>query len=757
MLTMEKFTRNLLAHRQSYLSAIGVLAALSSYFASWLQYEQSVGYLFRTDQVTEAVNSDSTLMVLVGLPDELSLPAFQELRLLEQDLEALESVASVTSIFDARQPVRFGRMYLPVYPFQIESDAELRGAHLAAQTHPLIRKQLLSADGKWMRMLLELSEQGGNVAQIGLTLAPINALIERRLSDLEVDHFTTGLPSLQVAIAESLKRDQQFFIGVGVFSGWLAALLIFRNWRTVSVVVAGPALGLLVTFGLMGSIGVPINPINVVVAPLALTIALADAVHLQLEINRQRCLGVSRDEAIVQAMIRVGPACLLTAITTAIGFGALLTAEMLTVRELGLLGGATVIVALAAVLVLLPLLSSGFLGTVAARNVDSSSLPHRLGNIFVRLTCSAPKFIVLVGVISVACLVFWARELQPDISIAEGLPQSSVASSSLQLADNAFGGTSPLRLILSWDDAVEGGWSKLLSAVGELEMTMEEEPLLADPLSVRDLLMSLPSDGDLLEQRVSEFRYLPDDTLATFVNVKNKETYLFTSMPDAGSQALIPVLQRLSEKVDSMRDSYPQFKVMIEDGNVVHLHLADSLILSLLRAIISSVLLCSIVIALGTRSLKLGLLSLLPNLLVLAGTAGLMFLAGLPLQLTSMAVFTIAYGIGVDDTIHFLRHYQLSKATSPQQRVANTLRTITGPIVLTTLILVAGLSGVLFSEIPSLFHFGALFIGALIWALIGDLVLLPASLLVFSNSQGEFVRRDIEAQASPRESQRVET
>ncbi|MGB7344478.1 MAG: efflux RND transporter permease subunit [Pirellulaceae bacterium] len=723
MMGLERISRSIVHRPKVALLAMSAVAIGSLCVLPRLQYEQDVLYLFRTaDTVqTKSFADENTVVVLVGSDDCLQPSIVNSVRRFNEDAAELVNVQRTISMDDARRPLRIGKLFLRVFPKEIDSSDVVKIRQYAAE-HPFLHDHLISADHKWARIIVQIDSQIETDA-LHETVFKIKSVAKRSFENTGATVYVTGLPAVQWEIKQSLVRDQRLFISGGILAGFLLSYLIFRSWQSVLIVLAGPVVGAVATFGFMAVWGEAINPLNVVVIPMALTIALTDSVHLQMQIQRLRQSGMSQVDAIVQTMQEVGPACVLTSLTTMVGFGSLATAKLLTIQRFGIVCGVSVALSLLAVLVIVPALAM-VLGrfnssqTVGATQLKIDGVFGRIG----RFAVDRRHLITAVSIVVMLAMMWASSLLKPRISMAEGLPLASDAQQAVAVADASFGGTLPLTIAASWDPKNPPEGPAILAATNEVAKLVEREALFATPLSFLDLIQSLP------RQSASELKFVPGEYVKQFVDASKGQSFISTWVPDAGSDRLAPRLTWLDSQLDSLNKKNSDIQYSYNRRDFEPIHLGGTLIRDLAFSLLTAALLCTLIVAIGFRSWRLGLIALLPNCLPLLATACLMVFVGIPLQLTSVTVFAIALGVAVDDTIHVLRRYQLSGDGEPDSRVIEALVHVGRPICLTTVILVVGLSVVLLSRIPAMHQFGALFIASLFWALLGDLVLLPAML-----------------------------
>ena len=688
-----------------------------------LKYEQDVLYLFRTAQTVQAETfaDENTVVLLVGADDCLHPRIINEIREFVDQVGEIPTVQGVVSLDDARRPHRVGRLFLRVFPKEYDK-SELPRIREHVSNHPLLHGHLISADHKWARTIIRIDSQI-DTESLHAVVFKVKSIASQSFQSPDTKVYVSGLPAVQWEIKQSLLRDQRLFITGGIVAGFLLSFVIFRSWQSVLIVMAGPVVGAISTFGFMAVWGEAINPLNVVVIPMALTIALTDSVHLQMQIQRLRQSGLAKIDAIVQSMQEVGPACVLTSVTTIIGFGSLATARLLTIQRFGIVCGVSVALSLLAVLVLVPSLAMLLDTKLASRG--ASRAEQNMDRIFQRLGRFAVgkcRMIMVVGILAMALMLFVAASLKPRISMAEGLPIGSDTQQAVDVADSNFGGTLPLRISVSWNPDDRPSSQAISQATEAVVQLVESEKLFAKPLSFHDLVRSLPA------RRVSELKHVPREYSKQFISFSEGRSFVSTWLPDAGSDHLAPRLTSLNEQFDSLTKQHDGFQFSYNRRDFEPIHLGGTLIRDLAYSLLTAAVLCTLVVAIGFRSWRLGLIALLPNCLPLVATGCLMSIVGIPLQLTSVTVFAIALGVAVDDTIHVLRRHQLSKSDSQDARIVEALVHVGYPVCITTVILVVGLSVVLLSRIPAMHQFGFLFIASLFWALIGDLLLLPALL-----------------------------
>jgi hypothetical protein len=227
---------------------------------------------------------------------------------------------------------------------------------------------------------------------------------------------------------------------------------------------------------------------------------------------------------------------------------------------------------------------------------------------------------------------------------------------------------------------------------------------------------------------------VPADLTARWVNEEARATLIGSLLPDRGAAELAPLLDELRAELAELQRRHPGFEARLAGLAVVSTHMSVGMIGDLARSLSIAAIVIFGTISAVFGSLRLGLASIVPNFLPLAGVGALLFARGLPLQYTSVAVFSIGLGLAVDDTIHLLTAYrwETRNGRADGAAIRRAVRHVAGALMTTTLLLTAGLATLMLSELPMVFRFGFLMCVFLVLALLADLALLPSMLAVLA-------------------------
>jgi hypothetical protein len=500
-------------------------------------------------------------------------------------------------------------------------------------------------------------------------------------------------------------------------------------------------IGVMWAIGLLGLYGEPLNPINGVVAPLALTIGLADSVHMLFHIRADRSIGASPFHAAGAAIREVGFPCALTSLTSAIGFGSLGIADLQVIQRFGICSAVAVVVSFVAILTVVPLLGSSVLGNyieARGRSAETTNRNHAEGRVkwhtrIVQMVVAhrIPAFVVSV-VVTLAAL--WiGTQLRADIRFSNALPSSGGLALAFERIDERFGGSIPLILSVRWSEDTDPTDDELFAAVQAAHRTLEGKTIISRPISLATIFQTLPEKDRDPASLMKQIGKLSDERLKLFVNHKARQAFVISRCQDAGSHPIEDLIAQVQRDLAEVEPQHPGFRLHVTNSMLTAMRTGNLVVLDLMKSLFMAVPITLIVLMLALRSVRAGFIALLPNLFPMAVLAATMVLTGQPIVMTGAAVFCMCFGIAVDDTIHSLAAFkrQYRSGIPAGDAIVSAYREIGDAVISTTIILIAGLGVVMLGQTYATRMFGAMFCLGMAWSVVGDLVILPAILACF--------------------------
>ena len=251
--------------------------------------------------------------------------------------------------------------------------------------------------------------------------------------------------------------------------------------------------------------------------------------------------------------------------------------------------------------------------------------------------------------------------------------------------------------------------------------------------------LTKPEIADLpLERQAENLRWVSDEQLKNYVRPELRRALVHLRLQEVGSTAHLATFEDLRREFPRLEAQYPGVRFHLTGTSVLASRNLNQMIVDLASSLGSAAAIIFVVMAVGFRSLRLGLISIVPNLFPMAVTAAYLVVTGRPLQMTSVIVFSICLGIAVDDTIHFINRFQREMKLDGDVRAAvlRTYQAVGSAMIMTSLVLLAGFGSLQISEMPTTRLFSLLSCVTIFAAMVGDLVILPAMLCALVMSTG---------------------
>lgn len=689
---------------------------------------------------------DQEVYLIVDGDDLFSPSSMRALQAAYRSVKKMPEVATVVSLFDVRKR---GPIPLMLVPFDTTDPERLARAKRDALSHPMAAGQFISADGKTTLFAARLAGENVAVSELGPTLAKLRTIVEHQLNPAGLQLRLAGHPSIRVDLLKTLRSEVVKFAAVSAVISGLIALAVFRRATAVLISVLGPVAGVLWTLGLMGWLGVKIDPLSVVLPTLLFVVGFTDAVHLVSDTQDNRSLGLSAADAAVKAVEHLGPACLLTALTTMAGFGSLAVARTECIQRFGLTCAGGTLVMFVAVQLVVPTLALTRLGKSLApggSRSGSKTFASLFSPIYERLL-RHPRLVATVSVLVTAGCFVTSLQLQSDQRWTESLPDDAETVQVTKRCDLVFGGTMFAYLMVEWPADRDLRSPEVWEALRKLHAICDESTIVRGPISVLSIVEALKRPSEEPTEALKYLDRVPEPMLRRFVREDLGKAVVAMHTPDVGSARLAPEFARIEERLVQLRRELPGFELRLTGTVVVAARNVHQMIADLAWSLTIASVLVFLMMTVLFRSLLLGLLSVVPNVFPQAITAALLVWFGAPLTMTSVLTFSLCFGLSVDDTVHFLMRFcqERKRNDGPRAAILRTFQAVGGVMITTSLVLVGGFLAMLISQMPAVRTFAGLCCITLLAAIAGDLIMLPS--LILCASGGKAVREEAAAHA----------
>jgi predicted RND superfamily exporter protein len=723
-----------------------VLVALciaAAFGAVRLKVDDSLSQLFRSDtaefrqfeEVTRRFPStEFDVLVVIEGKTLLARESVQKFRDLVTELQLIDGVRGLISMFSARQPPESGKLPAPLFPEELPEGAEYDQLVKQVLSNEIIRGKLLSEDGTLALVVLALDPAVVGSRGLNDTVGEIRKAMQETLGDTGLTVQLSGVPVMQLEIRNAVERDRLLYNTFGFLAGCLIAIAFFRRISFMIIAAAPPLIAILLSLGALGWLDFRLNMFLNVMTPLIMVISFSDSMQLTFAARDRLIAGEEKYQAFRNAVLVVGPACVLTHGTAGLSFVALQFSSSDLIQTFGQAGLLATVIALVAVLSLVPVLGvllvrkeATFAAKIKGSDVGVDWLRRFCSWIAVRMV-SRPGFYSLLSVLVVGGLAWVYANLEPRYRLADQVPDKRQAVEASSRLDAKLTGANPIDVLIQFPRGAGLYAPDTLAVIAAVHSIVEKQAGVGNVWSLDSLRRWLAeragkTDLETLKQYVD---ILPAHLTRRFISAEQDSVVVSGRIPDVDASHLLPVIQKLDGQLDAVRRQYAGYQISVTGLAAIAARNSANMIGKLNQALTIEIVFVAAFIGLAFRSFSVMLASVLPGIfpVVLAGTV--LWWMGEGLQFASMVALTVSFGLGLSATIHFLNRLRLEDKPENDPGVGVERATIlVGPaLILTSVVLACGLAVMVLSDLPSLRLFGWLSAFAMLAALTADLLIL---------------------------------
>ncbi len=727
----------------SILAVIGVLR---------LKVDDSLSELFRTNtkeflQYEEIdrrfPSSEYDVLVVIEGPDLLSREKLKAVNSTIVDLQLTDGVNGLVSMLSARDKPDATGYAAPIVPDELPEGAAYDEMIAKLKANEIVAGKFLSNDGTLALAVIALDrklvEERGAKAVIGGILSEA----EKGLEGTGLKVQLTGAPVMQLEIRNAVERDRFVYNGLGFLCGTIIAYLFFRRISLTLLAIIGPSIAILWTLGALGGLDFRLNLFINVITPLILVSGFSDSMHLVFAIRRDIMAGVDRLTAARDAVLDVAPACLLTAMNAALALLSFSFAESALIRTFGLAALMAVGISYLAVAVVVPTLAALLVpnekppADASEPNTDGGiGVLDRVTGAIVRRIIKAPLLFSLAGLAAVVLTGLAYIQLVPQYRLADQVPDKEHALAATERLDSKLTGANPVHVMIAWKGNETLFDDKTISTIAAAHSVLEKEAGLGNVWSMESLRRWLTEAGDSSVETMKKYiGILPEHLVQRFIAGDQKAVLVTGRLPDIDASQILPIIAKIDNALEPVRAAHPGYEISVTGLPAIAARNSARLIGELNWGLIGDMFVIFIFLGIALRSVLSGVTSILPSLFPIFATGAILWVGGEGLQFASIIAITVAFALAIDSTIHFLNRFQLEEnrpsTTDVDDALVRTMHHIGPVIVLTTIVLALGLGVTILSDLPSLRQFGRLAGICLFASLIGQLVILPATVALY--------------------------
>ncbi len=725
--------------------ALCVLAALG---VGKLKVDDSLSSLFRSNTADFRhfedfskrfpSNEYDVLMVVEG-DSLLERDSIEKLRNLVTELQLIEGTRGVLSIFSARQPPENGQLPGPLFPAELPEGEDYEALVQKVLTNEIIRGKLLSDDGKLALVVIALDPAVANGEGDGMIVKTLRETMAEELEGTGLRAELSGVPVMRLEIRNAVERDELLYNSIGFAAGCLIAIVFFRRVSFMIIAAGPPLIAILLALGTLGWLNFKLNTFLNVMTPLIMVISFSDSMQLTFAARDRLIMGESKRDAFRNAILVVGPACVLTHATAAISFVALLFSGSEMIQNFAAAGIISTVIALFTVITLLPLLGvllvrreSAFAARIQGADTAVDALRAFCAWIAARVV-ARPGVYSLISLLVITGLATVYSNLHARYRLADQVPDKQQAVAASHRLDKKLTGSNPINILIDLPRGASLYSDESLEVLAQVHAAVEKQAGVGNVWSIETLRRWLADklgkkDVATLKQYIS---YLPEHLVQRFISKSQDAAVVSGYVPDVDASQLLPVVTELDKTLNAIRAAHPSYRMSVTGLAVVAARNSASMIDRLNQALTIEIVFVAAFIGLAFRSLIVLFAAILPAIFPILASGVLLWVLGLGLQFASIVALTVSFGLGLSATIHFLNRMRLEdrRGQDPAIGVARATVLVGPALILTTVVLACGLAVTVFSDLPSLRLFGWLSAFAMISALFADLFILRPTIM----------------------------
>ncbi|MFP2996923.1 efflux RND transporter permease subunit [Spongiivirga sp. MCCC 1A20706] len=577
-------------------------------------------------------------------------------------------------------------------------------------------------------------------------------LIESFEQETGLDVRVSGMPYVRTLNAQNIVDEIGLFVGGALLVTSFIFFFFFRSFRATFISMVVVMIGVMWAFGILGLLKYEITVLTALIPPLIIVIGIPNCIFLINKYQQEVKKHGNQAKSLQRVISKIGNATLMTNLTTASGFATFILTKSQLLKEFGIVASINIVVIFILSLLIIPIIYS-FMSLPKYKHLKhlNKQWIGKFVGWMEHVVRNHKIGIYTVSLVLLIASIIGIYQIKISGSLIEDMPKSAAFFDDIRFFEEEFDGIMPLEVMI--DTKRKNGVMKLstLRRMDDLERLIEEIPELSKTISVTGLVKyskqayynGKPKYYQLPSSQENNFilsyaKKSSDsaDLLNSFVDSTGQVARITTFMRDIGTEKMEDIEETLWTKINKVFPT-ERYDVSLTGKALLFLKGTKYLINNLVISLSLAIFLIALFMAYMFRSFRMIIISLIPNLLPLLITAGMMGYLGVPIKPSTILVFSIAFGISVDDTIHFLAKYRQELQANRwkiTKSVYAALKETGVSMFYTSIVLFFGFSVFMISSFGGTVALGGLVSATLLFAMLSNLLLLPCLLLSLEKS-----------------------
>lgn len=747
---MKRFGEILLAAPGSVIAGMVILIFLAIYPASNIQTDFNLEGFYPEEDIVikdyellenEFGRDDNTILVGFSSDQLITPEVIKDIQDLTERFEQIKYIQSVRSIWNAEQILNINDQL--TFESYFEGDdveaMDLESIKRKMIDDPFLDGFLINPAANTTAFVLEINEDENTYPNRNKIIDSVNEITSSYSGKYQF--HKSGIPYFRNQYVNLLNSEIVMYIAI---SSFLIIFLLWYLYRSIWGVLFPMIIvwtTLLFTVAIIHLTGGYLEIMSSTIAPILLCVGVADAIHMISKFDDARENGLDKRKSIIQMLQTLGSATFLTSITTAIGFATLLSSTVVPMQKFGAYTALGVLIAYVVTIFFLPVAlikskkgrvfneksSSFYLGLNSTLNKISSLNRHHY-----------PK-VLIAGVVITLIFIAGIRTVDVNGKIFDDVNEDTELMQDSRFFEDNLAPQFPMEFLINTGEPEKVLTKEFLQRIDQFEEYLLEFDEFHRTVSLNTLVKEVhhvfeddKNNGKTLpntDQSIAQYVFLLEinnaEELTRLVDFDYQTARVTAFTEDTGSKRINEIRAEITEYLDK---NFQDESVTVTGTTILSADLTDKIVYSLAWSIILAVIAISLIMTLLFKNVKMVIISLVPNIIPLLIVAGIMGFLNIDIKPSTAVIFTIALGIAVDDSIHYLARFRMEYLQSGNMESALYTTTIrTGrAIVITSLILIAGFGTLISSAFTSTAMMGVLVCSTIFSALIADLFILPS-------------------------------
>jgi predicted RND superfamily exporter protein len=765
----KRLAKFVLKNRLALLIILMACTGLMAFYASKIKLSYEFSKAIPTDNpkykdylsFKEKFGDDGNLLVIGIQSDSFfvlnNFLAYRELNASLKKISFVENVLNVSNAADLLKDTAGQKLIaIPVFPVQIQSQAQLDSSRKVFYSLPFYRSLLYNPETNAFLLAVRINKDVLNSPGRTKVINDIIKATNRYTQQTKIQTHISGLPLIRTQVADRIAHEMKLFIIGSLALSAFILLLMFRSVSTTILSLLVVIIGVVWSIGITWLFGYKITLLTALIPPLIVVIGIPNCIYFLNKYHSTYKRTKNKEQSLIDMVSKMGIVTLFCNLTAAIGFAVFALTNSAILKEFGEVAGISIMLIFVISFILLPSVLS-YLPVPKKRQLSYLDVRF-FTNLLLRVEHWVLHHKPVVYTVTLVAILFSIAgifKLKTDGFIVDDLPKTDKIYTDLKFFEKNFHGVMPLEIIIDSKKRYGLAGTRILPVLVKMDSLsayIASKKEMSRPLSIAEGIKFIKQafyDGDSSDYSIPDSYqaaflagYLKtsgndsnknnlSSLLSSFIDTAKESTRMSINMADVGTKKLPVILAGIRKRADELFDT-SRYKVTFTGSTITFLEGSSFIINGLKQSILWAFLFIALCMLYLFKSFKILFCSLIPNLIPLVVTAGIMGWTGVRIKPSTVLIFSVALGIAVDVTIRFLVNYKQELAANAfniQKTVSETIRHTGLSILYTSLVLIAGFIIFCFSGFGGTQSLGWLTSITLLTATFTNLILLPVLLI----------------------------